>query len=150
MDSFNAKHLSAIGSIPFWNNSILTNNALPAILPKDYAMRTPGDWGGSALLNVLVRQKYMAMSQIFSIPSDVYRLKMPISVVLEYENNEVTASIPDLEIYGEGNSDTEALSDLKFELLDLIDIVFDEPDEKLGESPKMWKKSLQMVVEKCQ
>lgn len=85
--------------------------------------------------------------QIFSIPSDIYILKHPVSAVVEREGEDITASIPDLEIYGEGDIDSRALSDLKRELVDLADFIFSTPEEELGEKPLSWKKSLQMLLE---
>lgn len=87
--------------------------------------------------------------KIFSLPTENYRLRAPVDVVLEIYPDEVIASIPDLEIFGEGSNQMEAVADLKNELLDLIDIIDDHGPDRLGNGPKAWKRSLEMMVEPC-
>lgn len=90
-----------------------------------------------------------ATIKIYSLPTEDYRLRAPVDVVLEIYPDEVIASIPDLEIFGEGSNQMEAVADLKNELLDLIDIIDDHGSDRLGNGPKAWKRSLEMMVEPC-
>ena len=58
--------------------------------------------------------------------------------------------IPELELYGEGKNEMEALKDLKLELIDIYENFVNMPDEELGDSPREWKRILQSLVNKCQ
>jgi hypothetical protein len=89
-------------------------------------------------------------SRIYSLPSEKYELKAPIDVVIKIFDNESIAVFPDLELYGEWKNETEALSDLKLEILDLLDDMEDVPDNELGQAPKAWKKTLNLLVVRCQ
>ncbi|OPL17382.1 MAG: hypothetical protein AVO38_01425 [delta proteobacterium ML8_D] len=91
----------------------------------------------------------ISQTKIYSLPSDEYELKLPVDVILEIYTDEVLALIPDLELYGEGSNEIEALNDLKLELIDLIDRLYELPDNELGSSPKAWKKTLNQLVIKC-
>jgi hypothetical protein len=71
-------------------------------------------------------------------------------VTIEIHQDEVVAVIPDLELYGEGANQIEAINELKLELLDLYDDLEEMSDEELGEYPHAWKKTLQQLVKKCQ
>lgn len=75
-----------------------------------------------------------------------YRLKRPIEAILKFYPDEVLAVIPELEIFGEGNTEIEAISELKLELLDLFDDLKDITDEKLGKFPKSWKKIITLLI----
>ena len=69
---------------------------------------------------------------------------------MEYDGAKVLASIAELGIYGEGTTNAEALENLGFELIDLADIVYEEPENLLGHRPRQWKHILDDVLKKCQ
>ncbi|MBW2011670.1 MAG: hypothetical protein JRI32_08555, partial [Deltaproteobacteria bacterium] len=92
----------------------------------------------------------VVVSKIYSLPSEKYELKTPIDVVIKIFDDEAMAVFPDLELYGEGKNETEALSDLKLEILDLLDDLEDIPENELGQAPKAWKKTLNLLVARCQ
>ena len=88
-------------------------------------------------------------TNIYNLPVKEYELISPIDVTLEFHQDEVLAIIPDLEIYGEGNNQIEAINDLKLELIDLFEHLEEEPDEKLGEQAFAWKKTLKSLIKLC-
>lgn len=90
----------------------------------------------------------VATSKMYGLISDEYELKNTIDIVLKILPDEVLALIPDLEIYGEGITETEAINDLKMELIDLYEDLVNIPDKKLGKSPKAWKKIVKTIVSK--
>lgn len=102
-----------------------------------------------AVKQLVKKELIVSQTKIYSLPSDQYELKIPVDVILEIYADEVLALIPDLELYGEGSNEMEALNDLKLELLDLIDNLYGLPDNELGSSPKAWKKTLNQLVNKC-
>jgi hypothetical protein len=55
-----------------------------------------------------------------------------------------------LELYGEGSNEMDSINNLKLELLDLFDDLNEMEDEELGETPKGWKKTLNLLIRKCQ
>ena len=77
-------------------------------------------------------------------------MKFPIDIVIKSHENETIAIIPDLEIYGEGSNEIEAVNELKWELIDLLDQLMSFPEDELGDGPKSWKRTLELIIEKCQ
>jgi hypothetical protein len=96
------------------------------------------------------RQSATISTRIYNLPSKKYELKIPLDVTLEVYADEVLAVIPDLELYGEGRNQIEALNDLKLELIDLYENLEEMPDEELGVSLQAWKKTLRQLVKVCQ
>lgn len=103
-----------------------------------------------ARVDNLTQQPAFVTSKIHSLPSEEYELKAPIDVIIEIYSDEALAVIPELELYGEGRTEMDALSDLKLELIDLYENLVDMSDDELGDSPREWKKTLQLLVVKCQ
>jgi len=101
-------------------------------------------------VEALKRQPSAFSSQITSIPSEKYELKEPIDVIIKIDEDEVIAMIPDLELYGEGCNEIEAVNDLKLELIDLLEDLEPYPDENLGRVPKAWNKTLKSMINRCQ
>ena len=88
--------------------------------------------------------------KIYSIPSNEWQLISPINILIKFSQDEVIAIIPDLELYSDGRNEIEAVSNLKLELLDLINDLDEIPEAQLGRDPRGWKKSLNMLIKKCQ
>ena len=87
--------------------------------------------------------------KIRSLPSRKYKLKAPIDIILEKYADEVLALFPKLTLCGEGGNESEAISDLKADILDLLDDLEDISEANLGATPKLWKQSLDSMVEVC-
>jgi len=87
--------------------------------------------------------------RIHALPGDDYELLEPLDIILGYYPEEVVASLPELGIFGEGTSEKEALDQLKLELLDLADIVYELPESGLGPEPRQWRKILDRVLRRC-
>jgi hypothetical protein len=88
--------------------------------------------------------------KIYSIPSEDYELRNAIDIILKIYPDEVLALIPELEIYGEGRNEFEAVKILKLELIDLLEDIYEVPEDELGDAPKLWKKTLKSMVTQCQ
>lgn len=87
-------------------------------------------------------------AKILGLPSDVHILKSPIDVSFKIYPDEVIALIPNLELYGEGANEIEALNDLELELIDLFEDLNSLPDNKLGKHPRKWKRIINSLIEK--
>lgn len=102
------------------------------------------------ILGDLQSKPNIIATRIYYLPSEKYELISPIDAILEIYEDEVLALIPELTLYGEGKNDIDALNDLKEEFIDLLDMLEDTSEVNLGQKPKMWKKSLKLMVRKCQ
>ena len=102
------------------------------------------------ITKITEKQPSVICAKIYSLPSSEYELRTPLDITVEIHQHEVIAIIPDLELYGEGSNQIEAVNDLKLELLDLYDDLEEMPDEELGEFPRSWGKTLRQLVKKCQ
>jgi hypothetical protein len=87
--------------------------------------------------------------RLYSLPSDKYEIIQPVNILLKIFSDEVIAIIPELEIYGEGKTEIDALNDLKLELIDLLEDLEDTPEDHLGKYPLSWKKALNLMVKVC-
>jgi hypothetical protein len=94
-------------------------------------------------------RQQVVSSAIHSLPGREYDLMTPLPIVLEYDQDEVIASIPELEVFADGPTAEAAIAELKLEVLDLADMLFTMDDELLGVAPRTWKKALAKVIRKC-
>lgn len=85
-------------------------------------------------------------TKIFDLSSDLYKLKRPIELRLEIFSDETLSIIPELELYGEGDTETDSLEDIKAELIDLYEYIKKVPTEKLGRDPKAWKNIIDTII----
>jgi len=93
-------------------------------------------------------EPFRATTKIYDLGSEEYMLREPLYVIYEYLQGEVLAVVPELELYGEGLVETEALIDLKNEIIDLFEDLDSTPDNELGDIPKVWKRILNRIIEK--
>lgn len=81
-----------------------------------------------------------------SAPDREIPLRMPLTAIIQHDENEVGARIPEFSASGFGATESDAIADLKEELgalyLELIEI----PDDELGQIPKRWKRGLEYLV----
>lgn len=74
---------------------------------------------------------------INSLHNSHLNLRAPISVYLEYDSYQFIAYAPDLDIYGCGDSEYEAMEDLRESIVELY---FDLKEEALGSDlQKIWE-----------
>ena len=83
---------------------------------------------------------------IVDLDDEEYHLRLPISIVLEEYSNEITASWPEIEAFGSGDSPTEAILSLKRDIVSLYDDLRTTPNDELGVLPQSWKRALESVV----
>ncbi len=73
-------------------------------------------------------------------------LREPITVTLEDYGEEVVASYPEVEAFGAGPTEADALNALKDELCALYHELAETPMDKLGKLPRRWKRALLLVA----
>jgi hypothetical protein len=71
-----------------------------------------------------------------------------IDVILKICDDDYIAIIPDLELYGDGDNEIEALNNLKLELVDLYEMLNSIPNKKLGKKPTQWKNTINNLIKK--
>ena len=86
-------------------------------------------------------------TQLFDIDKELYVIQ-PIPVVIEEYENEVIASFPEIEVFGVGANEPEALISLKSEIKDLYYDLIESPKETLGKLPLSWYRVLERIITK--
>jgi len=79
---------------------------------------------------------------------DGFRVKMPIPVTIEEYDDEVTASFPEVEVFGSGATEAEAISRLKKEIVELYKELLETPKDELGYLPLAWLRVMDATIEK--
>lgn len=79
-----------------------------------------------------------------------YKLADPVFVTIEEYPGEdtVIASFPEVEAFGEGVTEAEAIQNLKYAILDLYEELIETLPEELGDLPQAWLRVLQQIVQK--
>ncbi len=101
-------------------------------------------------------QIYGLRSDLKSIPSikqtqlidigEEFELTQPISIVLEESEDEVIASFPEVELFSTGNTESEAILNLKSKLIELFIDLTGTPQNELGKLPLVWLRILNKVI----
>jgi len=91
-------------------------------------------------------------TQIRDLGDDNYSLVEPLIVSVEEYTNEdtVIASFPEIEVFGEGVTEAEALMNLKLAILDLYEELIDTSPDELGDLPKAWLSVLQKIIKQAE
>jgi len=87
-------------------------------------------------------------TQIRELGDENYALVDPLIVSIEEYTGEdtVIASFPEIEVFGEGVTEAEALMNLKMAILDLYEELTDTPQDELGDLPKTWLSVLHKTI----
>jgi hypothetical protein len=93
-----------------------------------------------------LEKKSILIYSIYSLHSSSLKLKEPLACYLEYDKEEVVAFCYDLEIFGYGETETEALEDLRKTVLDLY-YELKENKDNLGTLPKRIWNYLSSIIE---
>ena len=72
----------------------------------------------------------------------------PIPVVIEEYRDEVIASFPEIEVFGAGLCEAEAIVELKKKIREIFSELEGVDDDELGKLPLSWKRVLLKVVKK--
>ena len=87
-------------------------------------------------------------SQIRDLGDEAYQLTEPLLITIEeYPGDDtVIASFPEIEVFGEGVTEAEAIMSLKSAILDLHDELNETPSGELGTLPRSWWNVLQKLI----
>lgn len=73
------------------------------------------------------------------------RLRHPITIQIEDHGTEMIASWPEVELWGAGNTDADAMDALKDAIITLYRDLANTPDDLLGTLPLRWKRTLEAL-----
>ena len=87
-------------------------------------------------------------SQVRDLGDESYTLNEPLMVSIEEYAGEdtVIASFPEIEVFGEGATEAEALMNLKWAILDLYEELMETTPAELGDLPKAWLLILRKII----
>lgn len=77
-----------------------------------------------------------------------FKVKIPIPVTIEEYDDEVTASVAEIELYASGATEGEAISRLKKEIGELYNELLKTPKDELGYLPLAWLRVMEATIEK--
>jgi hypothetical protein len=75
------------------------------------------------------------------------RQRFPIPVTIEGHEAEYVAAWHEVEAWASGETEADALNELKDQILDLYDDLVNCADGELGKLPRRWKRALLAVIE---
>jgi|GEM_PF-2461915 len=101
----------------------------------------------STLLDELRGKPVIKQTEILEIDATLEVIR-PIPVVIEEYRDEVIASFTEIEAFGAGLCEAEAIIDLKNEIKKTFFELEEVSDEELGKLPISWKRVLSKVVKK--
>lgn len=84
---------------------------------------------------------------IYELGNSQYELTMPLQIVLEENQEETVARIPELNLYASEDTDSEAINELKLEVIQLYEDL-QSSDRKLGPLPESWLQTLRKLIVK--
>ena len=84
---------------------------------------------------------------IYELGNSQYELTMPLQIVLEEDQEETVARIPELNLYASADTDSEAINELKQEVIKLYGDL-ESSDRELGPLPQSWLQTLRKLIVK--
>jgi len=103
--------------------------------------------GISTILNELREKPITKQTELFEIDETLEVIR-PIPVVIEEYDDEVIATFPEIETFGAGLCEAEAIINLKKEIRKIFFELEGFSDNELGKLPLSWKRVLLKVVKK--
>ena len=91
-------------------------------------------------------QPTITNAQIWDLDSEKYCLREPILIVLEASPDEVIARFPEIEAFGVGPTEPEAILALKHDIVPLYEDLTSSKPEELGRLPRMWLRVLKRLI----
>lgn len=95
----------------------------------------------------LSEKPVVKQAELFDIDETLYVIQ-PIPIVIEDWGNEVIASFPEIEAFGLGKSEPEAIGELKDSIRELYYDLTETPKDKLGKLPLSWIRILERLIKK--
>jgi hypothetical protein len=84
-------------------------------------------------------------SQLFDIDEN-YEVLNPIPIIIEEYSDETIVSFTEVELFGTGKTESEAILNLKLNIIDLYTDLTSTKNENLGKLPLSWLRILKKVI----
>lgn len=101
--------------------------------------------GINTILDELREKPITKQTELFEIDETLELIK-PIPVVIEEYSDEVIAAFPEIEAFGVGSGEAEAIRNLKEEISKIFFELENISEDELGKLPLTWKRVLLKVV----
>lgn len=75
-----------------------------------------------------------------------YKLKSPIQILIEEYEDECVARFPEIEVFGSGDTEPEAVANLRNEIIVLYKDLKTSNDDQLGKLPRAWRRILAKLI----
>jgi len=82
---------------------------------------------------------------IYELNNLKYMITTPIQIVIIEDEDEIVARMPELNLYATGDTDSEAIYELKQELIELYEDL-NSTDNKLGPLPESWLNTINELI----
>ena len=82
---------------------------------------------------------------IYELNNPKYRITTPIQILIIDDDEDIVARMPELNIYASGDTDTEAIYELKQEIIRLYEDL-NNSENKLGPLPESWLNTLNKLI----
>ncbi|MBI4202060.1 MAG: hypothetical protein HY532_02945 [Chloroflexi bacterium] len=99
-----------------------------------------------ASVDELLERPIISNITLLSLSSRKYSLVSPLPVVIEDYATQVIARIPDISLEAEGETESQAIIELKRQIVELYEDLLSSPPETLGPEPTEWLSILQQWV----
>jgi hypothetical protein len=103
--------------------------------------------GISTILDELREKPITKQTELYEMDETLEVIR-PIPVVIEEYKDEVIATFPEIEVFGAGLSEAEAIIDLKKKIREIFFELEEVSENELGKIPLSWKRVLLKVVKK--
>ncbi len=103
--------------------------------------------GINTILDEMREKPITKQTELFEIDETLEVIK-PIPVIIEEYGDEVVAAFPEIEVFGVGSGEAEAIRNLKDEIRKIFFELENIGDDELGKLPLNWKRVLLKVVKK--
>jgi hypothetical protein len=93
----------------------------------------------------IIEKPNIKETEILDINDD-YEVVHPLRIIIEETVDEVVARFPEVELFAIGDTESEAIDNLKASIIELYSDLKDTPVEKLGRLPRSWLRILNKVI----
>lgn len=100
------------------------------------------------LTRILINRPMIRNAVLRDLNSSKYILKENIEISIEEYPDETIAVWPEIEAFGHGITQPEAILDLKNEIIDLYEDLSSAKKKEMGKLPEMWLRILKKIIKK--
>lgn len=130
-----------VARIPRWDRTILETLAELKTTVSDLQRKV------DELTEAMADAGRVYNTTIYDLADAKYELSKPLQIVLEEDEEETVARVPELNLYASADTDSEAIKELKQEIIQLYEDLHGS-HRKLGPLPESWLQTLRKLIVK--